>query len=298
MAHGHDSDEKVVYVGDSRVRQKSQRPIPADFSSYPGKSEVFIPNFLLKEWMVAVVCMVGILALVISDPPPLGFPANPTNTAFIPMPDWYFLFMYQLLKYPYTSGSYVVFGTVILPGLLFGGLIIAPFLDTGKERRFYRRPIASSMMFLTLIAVVYLTVFSWHHYKQELALTGKPSEDIQHEEELQAAKKSGQPAPGSGSANAAVIPIVASDDPGALIFQKATCIGCHGVDLKGNKNIGVPALLGVGDKYDAAGILDIIKNGKGNGKMAPQYDANKSTKGLTDDDINKLAGWLAKQKKA
>jgi menaquinol-cytochrome c reductase cytochrome b/c subunit len=295
MAHGHDSNEKIVYVGDSRVRQKTSRLVQQDFSAYPGKSEVFIPNFLLKEWMVAVVCMVGILALVISEPPPLGYPANPTNTAFIPMPDWYFLFMYQLLKYSYTSGDFIVFGTVIVPGLLFGGLIIAPFLDNGPERKFYRRPIASGMMFLTLIAVIYLTVFSWHHYQQELAATNQIPEHIQREKDLEEARQSGKPAP--GSVKVALPPIVASDDPGAAIYQKSTCIACHGVDLKGNKNANFPALLGVGDLHDKAGILDIIKNGKGNGKMPPQYKDNIA-KGLTADDIDKLAGWLAMQKVA
>lgn len=295
MAHGHKSDEKIVYIGDSRVRVKTERLKQQDFSAYPGKSEVFIPNFLLKEWMVATVCMVGILLLVMSDPPPLGYPADPTNTSFIPMPDWYFLFMYQLLKYPYTSGDFIVFGTVIIPGLLFGGLIIAPFLDNGKERRFYRRPIASGMMFLTLIAVIYLTVFSWHHYKEELAATGTIPEHIKREQELEEAKKSGKPAP--GTVKAALPPIVASDDPGAAIFQKATCVQCHGVDLKGQKAANIPALLGIGDKHDKAAILDIIKNGYGNGKMSPQYDSNIA-KGLTADDIDKLAGWLSLQKAA
>jgi menaquinol-cytochrome c reductase cytochrome b/c subunit len=295
VAHGHKSDEKIVYIGDSRVRVKTETLKQQDFSAYPGKSEVFIPNFLLKEWMVAVVCMVGILLLVMSDPPPLGYPANPTNTAFIPMPDWYFLFMYQLLKYPYTSGNFIVFGTVVLPGLLFGGLIIAPFLDNGKERRFYRRPIASSVMFLTLLAVIYLTVFSWHHYQQELVANNQIPEHIQREQELQDAKQSGKPAPGSVKA---VLPaMVAQNDPGAAIIQRATCIACHGTDLKGNKNIGAPALLGIGDIHGKAAILDIIKNGYGNGKMAPQYDDNIK-KGLTADDIDKLAGWLALQKAA
>jgi menaquinol-cytochrome c reductase cytochrome b/c subunit len=295
VAHGHKSDEKIVYIGDSRVRVKTEKLKQQDFSAYPGKSEVFIPNFLLKEWMVAVVCMVGILLLVMSDPPPLGYPADPTNTAFIPMPDWYFLFMYQLLKYPYTSGDYIVFGTVIIPGLLFGGLIIAPFLDTGKERRFYRRPIASGMMFLTLLAVIYLTVFSWHHYQEELTANNQIPEHIQREKELQDAKKSGKPAP--SSVKAALPAIVASDDPGAAIFQKATCVACHGVDLKGQKGAGIPALLGIGDKHDKAAILDIIKKGYGNGRMPAQYDDNIS-KGLTAADIDKLAGWLALQKAA
>ena len=84
MAHGHKSDEKIVYVGDSRVIKKTQeqRLIPKDYSAYPGKSEAFIPNFLLKEWMVGVVVLVGMLVLVMSDPAPLGYPADPKNTAF------------------------------------------------------------------------------------------------------------------------------------------------------------------------------------------------------------------------
>ncbi|MEX2460799.1 MAG: c-type cytochrome [Paenibacillaceae bacterium] len=293
MAHGHQSDEKIVYIGDSRVRVKTHELKQPDFSAYPGKSEVFIPNFLLKEWMVAVVCMVGILLLVMSNPPPLGYPADPTNTAFIPMPDWYFLFMYQLLKYPYTSGDFIVLGTLIIPGLLFGGLTIAPFLDNGKERRFYRRPIASSVMFLTIIAVIYLTVFSWHHYKAELVANNQIPEHIQREQELEDAKQSGKPAPSSVKA---VLPaIVASDDPGAAIFQKSTCVACHGTDLKGNKNASIPALLGIGDKYDKAAIMGIIKNGFNT--MPPQYDDNIKN-GLTAEDIDKLAGWLALQKKA
>jgi len=288
MAHGHhSSDEKIIYVGDSRIKANNRMPnLPRDYSAYPGKSEAFIPNFLLKEWMVAVVCLVGILVLVMSEPAPLGYPADPTNTQFIPMPDWYFLFMYQLLKYPYTSDQYVLFGTVVLPGLLFGGLLLAPFLDTGPERKFYKRPIASSVMFLTLIAVTYLTVFSWHHYTKELEEKGIIPEHIKREEERHAGKAGGGDAKTPPKKAAA---IVDKDDPAYETYQKATCAGCHGKDLKGPS----PKLLGIGNKYDKDAILNIIKNGKGG--MPAQYE-NLLANGLTDDDVNKLAEWLAKQK--
>ncbi|MDD9267665.1 c-type cytochrome [Paenibacillus sp. GCM10023248] len=294
MAHGHKSDEKVVYVGDSRVIKKTpeQRLIPRDYSAYPGKSEAFIPNFLLKEWMVGVVVLVGMLVLVMSDPAPLGYPADPKNTAFIPMPDWYFLFMYQLLKYPYTSGSYVVLGAVVVPGLLFGGLMLAPFLDTGKERRFYRRPIASSLMIMSLIACTYLTYTSWDHYQFELKEKNIIPEHIKREEEMHANK--GAASGGGASKETKKAPaIVAADDPGAEIYKKATCLACHGAGLKGMPASGVPALLGVGDKHSQDEILNIIKNGKGN--MGKQYQANID-KGLSDADITKLAEWLSKQK--
>lgn len=295
MAHGSKSNEKIVYVGDSRVIKRTNKPVAYDYAAYPGKSEVFIPNFLLKEWMVAVVALVGVLVLVMSEPAPLGYPADPTNTSFIPMPDWYFLFMYQLLKYPYASDQFVVIGTLIFPGLLFGGLLLAPFLDTGKERRFYRRPIASSLMFVSLIAVIYLTVFSWHHYQQELEASGTIPEHIKAEKEREEARHSGQPAPSASKPTAAVA-IVDETDPAAQLYQKSTCISCHGADLKGMAAAKIPALRGVGDKHDKAGLIAIMKNGVG-AMPAGQYDASKQ-KGLSDADMDKLAEWLAKQKKA
>ncbi len=294
MAHGHKSDEKIIYVGDSRVVKKTEKLVPRDYSAYPGKSEAFIPNFLLKEWMVAVVVLVGILVLVMSDPAPLGYPADPKNTQFIPMPDWYFLFLYQLLKYPYTSDQFVVLGTVLIPGLAFGGLLLAPFLDTGKERRFYKRPIASSLMILSLVACSYLTYTSWAHYQHELTDKGIIPEHIKREEEMHASKGEAGGGDGKKASNKAIA-IVAPDDPSAEIYKKATCIACHGGGLKGMPSSGIPALLGVGDKLSKDQILDVIKNGKGN--MTAQYKDNIA-KGLTDADLDKLADWLSQQKKA
>jgi menaquinol-cytochrome c reductase cytochrome b/c subunit len=282
MAQGNHSNEKVIYVGDSRVPQRTNEFIPRDYSAYPGKSETFIPNFLLKEWIVATVFMVGFLLLIINEPAPLGeTPANPANTDFIPMPDWYFLFLYQLLKYPYTAETYVVFGTVILPGLLFGALTLAPFLDRGEERRFYQRPISSLLMGISLAAVVYLTYVSWTHYQDELAK--KNPEGVVEEK---AGKKEKKPK------KAAAVALVDEDNPANKdVYQKSTCVACHGTDLKGGP--AAPTLRGIGSKYSKEDILGIIKNGQGS--MGAQYDANIAM-GLTDENINALAEWLGKQK--
>ncbi|MCR8642262.1 c-type cytochrome [Paenibacillus sp. N1-5-1-14] len=290
MAHGPKSNEKIVYVGDSRVRKSKGFITPPDYTSYPGKSEAFIPNFLLKEWMVAVVALVGVLCLVMSDPAPLGYPANPMATV-IPMPDWYFLFMYQLLKYPYAAGDFVIVGTMLVPGIMFGALILAPFLDTGKERRFYKRPIASSIMLVTLAAVTYLTVFSWHHYQLELKEKGMVPEHIKREEELHAQKAAAGGGNKGEAPKKAASAIVAKDDPGYEVFQKSSCIQCHGGDLKGK--IG-PTLIGIGDKHPKDELMKIVKEGIGG--MGAQYDANKNL-GLSDADIDKMVSWLALQKK-
>ncbi|WP_410768384.1 c-type cytochrome [Fontibacillus sp. BL9] len=289
MAHGDKSkQEKVVFVGDSRVRKGNGFITPPDYTAYPGKSEAFIPNFLLKEWMVGVVVLVGFLVLTISEPAPLGFPANP-SASVIPMPDWYFLFLYQYLKYPYASGDFVVLGTLGIPTVAFGGLLLAPFLDRGKERRFYKRPIASALMFLSLISLVYLTNFAWTHYKHELEATGTEPEHIQREEKARENREKGLPT--SSGTKQEEVAIVDKDDPAMETYKTATCISCHAADLKG---AGGPSLRGVGDKHDKEAILSIIKEGY-NGKMPPVYDTAISA-GLTDQDIDHLAEWLAKQK--
>ena len=277
MASSHNSGEKVVYVGDSRVRQVYHSNTPRDYSAYPGKSEVFIPNFLLKEWMVASVFLVGFLVLILVEPAPLGEIANPTDTGFIPMPDWYFLFLYQLLKYPYVANDFVVLGTVVIPGLAFTALTIVPFLDRGEERRFYKRPVATGLMLVSIAAIVFLTNVSWTHYQHELEKKGiKKEEKVKKPTEKKSAK----------------VAIVGKSEKGYEIYQKSTCIGCHGGKLEG---VAGPTLIGIGDKHDEAKINDIIKNGIGG--MGAQYDNNIS-QGLTDADLKELAAWLAKQKKA
>ncbi|MBW7473420.1 c-type cytochrome [Paenibacillus oenotherae] len=291
MAHGHKSNEKVVFVGDSRVRKRSGAPntVPPDYSSYPGKSEAFIPNFLLKEWMVGVVVLVGFLVLTIAEPAPLGYPADPTNAAFIPMPDWYFLFLYQFLKYPYVAGDYIVLGTVGIPGVAFGALLLAPFLDTGKERRFYRRPVTTALMVLSLISLFYLTKVSWDHYQHELAKTNTIPEHHLREEKAREAAMSGKG--GEEQQPVASIPIVDEDDP-AMEILKARCIACHNPDLKGNESMKAPALRGVGDTHTKEELVEIVTNGKGGGAM-PSFKEM-----LSAEEIDQVTTWLAKQKKA
>jgi len=285
MAHGHKSTEKVVFVGDSRVRKGSMPNTPVDYTAFPGKSEAFIPNFLLKEWMVGVVALVGFLVLTIAHPAPLGYPADPTNASFIPMPDWYFLFLYQLLKYPYVSGDYVVLGTMGVPGVAFGALLLAPFLDTGKERRFYKRPIAASLMILSILACVYLTKVSWDHYQHQLEVNHVTPEHIDRAEKARQAFEAGKPRPNPiQQSGAAEVPIVDADDPAMELA--ATCLTCHGTDMKGNGN--VPSLRGVGDRLSQEQIADIITNGRG--AMPAQADQHSA------EEIEQIAAWLAKQK--
>ncbi|MCF6093361.1 c-type cytochrome [Microaerobacter geothermalis] len=260
MAH-HDKD--IEYVGDSRVPAKRVPNIPRDYSEYPGKTEPFWPNFLLKEWMVAVVGLMGFLILTVSEEPPLEAKADPTNSSYIPLPDWYFLFLYQFLKYKYVSGDYTVLGTVVFPGLFFGALLLAPWLDRGKERRPSKRPVATALMLLAIVSIFYL---SWAAIDE-------------HEAQLEAAG-------GSGSPKAEVI---VSDDPGAQVWaSQASCQSCHGADMSGNPAAGIPALKDVGSRLSADEIKAVITDGRG---AMPGGLFSGS-----DDDLQKLSDFLANQK--
>jgi len=284
MSQGHKSNEKIVYVGDSRVKRNNMDFTPPDYTSYPGKSEAFIPNFLLKEWMVGCVVLVGFLVWVMAEAAPLGYPADPTNASFIPMPDWYFLFLYQFLKYPYVSEKFIVLGTMGIPAVLFGGLMLAPFLDTGKERRFYRRPIASSLMLLTLASVIYLTVVSWTHYEHQLEEKGMVPEHHERAEKVREAMERGEERPNFLKVVEAPA-IIEADDP-AMAIAQSQCLGCHAADMNGAVG---PSLLGIGNSKSAEEIHDIIANGAGGGAMPAFADK------LSNEEIDQLAAWLAKQ---
>ncbi len=211
--------------------------------------------------MVAVVVLVGFMTLVMAEEPPLEKMADPNDTSYIPVPDWYFLFLYQLLKFKWASGPFVVIGTVVIPGIALTALLLAPWLDRSKERRPLKRPVATGLMLLTLVAMVILT---WEAVDE-------------HEKQMASAPSGG----GDGGGE-----IVAADDPAYTeIYKNQSCVQCHGENLEG---VTGPSLLGVGKKMKAEDIIQIIDNGRG--AMPP------GTSQVTDEEKKKLAEWLAKQK--
>ncbi|TQR35252.1 cytochrome C oxidase Cbb3 [Lysinibacillus sphaericus] len=255
----------MKFVGDSRIKANHRMPnVPKDYSEYPGKTEAFWPNFLLKEWMVGAVFLIAYLILTVAHPSPLEGPADPTR-AYIPLPDWYFLFLYQLLKYSYASGPYNVIGTVIIPGLAFGALLLMPFLDKSPERRPSKRPLPTAFMLLTLAAMFYLT---WEAVAN-------------HDWEAQKAM---------GAIEQEVKVTIDESLPGYKIWTGETsdaaqsCIGCHAADLKGGP--AAPKLLG--NTLTADEVEDIIHNGRG--KMPPGV-----FKG-TDEEAKQIAEFVASLK--
>lgn len=114
-------------------------------------SETFYPRqvFMDAVVMLAVFATLAVLALTVSFP--LADKANPSDTSFVPVPEWYFLFYYQLLKY--VHGPLEPLATWILPACFFLILFFWPFIDRNPARNPVRRPaaLASGVLFLLVV---------------------------------------------------------------------------------------------------------------------------------------------------
>ncbi|UOQ42724.1 c-type cytochrome [Halobacillus salinarum] len=225
----------MKFVGDSRISADQKPNLPKDYSEYPGRTEAFWPNFLLKEWLVGAVFLIGFLILTAAHPAALEQQADPTNAGYIPLPDWYFLFLYQFLKYQYAGGNYIVLGAIVMPGLAFGALLLAPFLDRGPERNPLKRPISVSLMLLAFALSFWLTLEAAHHadYETRAEKYGVNIEAVESD--------------------------IDKESDGYKLYEKSGCINCHGDSLQGQGNY--PSLVASEKSVDE--IKDIAVNGIG-----------------------------------
>lgn len=139
----------------SDVRKLPRPPRNVDNPGSDYGYESFFPNFLLKEWIVGAVFLLCFVLWMAYNPVTLGAQANPDDTSFIPMPDWYFYFLYQFLKY--FPGSDIAVGVVLVPAISLLLLICAPWLDISPIRRPLARIGATASMILTVLLVIWLT---------------------------------------------------------------------------------------------------------------------------------------------
>src|SRR5262249_55527310 len=93
----------------------------------------FYPYQMAKD-ATGMLCILALLLLFAwLLPSPLGLPADPADSTFVPRPDWYFLWLFQLLHY--FEGKWEVVGTFVIPTILFGALLLLPYYDRGYSRK-------------------------------------------------------------------------------------------------------------------------------------------------------------------
>lgn len=117
----------------------------------------FFPYYFFEITLVAMFTIEVVLILAVLFPPPVGREID-FSAQYSPRPEWYFLFLYQLTKY--FSGTWTFVGAVLLPGLAFSALLLAPFLDSGKATDLRQRKTAAAAGFILLALVIGFTVLS------------------------------------------------------------------------------------------------------------------------------------------
>lgn len=115
----------------------------------------FFPYYFFEIAVVALVTVEAVLVLAAIFPQSVGREID-FSAPYSPRPEWYFLFLYELTKY--FPGGWTFVGAVLIPGLAFTALLLAPFLDAGKETALRRRKAAAWACFGLLFAVIALTV--------------------------------------------------------------------------------------------------------------------------------------------
>ena len=121
------------------------------------RTKTFFPYYFFEVVVVALFTLEAVLLLAVLFPPALGREID-LGAQYAPRPEWYFLFLYQLTKY--FPGRWTFVGAVLLPGLAFSVILLAPFLDSSPDRSLLRRPRAAVMGTLLLVSVITLTILA------------------------------------------------------------------------------------------------------------------------------------------
>jgi ubiquinol-cytochrome c reductase cytochrome b subunit len=114
-------------------------------------SETFYPRQVYMDAVVMLVVFTVISALALLVPFPLTDKADPSDTSFVPVPEWYFLFYYELLKY--VHGPLEPLATWVLPMIVVLGMLFWPFIDRNPVRNPIKRPtaLAAGVVFLVVV---------------------------------------------------------------------------------------------------------------------------------------------------
>ena len=156
----------------------------------------------------------------------IGDKADPGTISFVPRPDWYFYFLFYLLrifKWPET----VILATIGIPTLCLVLLLILPFVDIRIERRLSRRPVALVAAALVIVSMGVLT------YRGATAQEAIASE-------VKAAIPSWAKKQGFADNQEAL--------KGANLFAESGCTNCHTYLGTGSSNLGAPDLSAEGSK--------------------------------------------------
>ena len=134
--------EKESYLREYEVLKKKGKP--------------FFPYAVLKDSAMFLIVVIVIMVMSIVLGAEQGPKADPTTTTYTPRPEWYFFFLFELLRV-IKPPELTPIATIGIPTLCLVLLLLLPFYDRNPERDPRRRPVATIAGIMTIIAMAYLT---------------------------------------------------------------------------------------------------------------------------------------------
>jgi menaquinol-cytochrome c reductase cytochrome b/c subunit len=203
-----------------------------DYSILKSQGKPFFPYAVAKDSIMALIVMVVIIFLSLMFGAELGPKADPTTTTYVPRPDWYFFFLFEVLRV-IKPPVFTPFATIGVPTICMIMLFLLPFYDRSPERRIERRPVALAAGIFTILVIAYLTF--------EGANAGSPnSVDMKAPASFTAAQ-------------------VATFNAGKLVVGQSGCLACHVIGDNGNNGPG-PPLTHIGSKLRPQAIASTLRN--------------------------------------
>jgi len=194
-----------------------------EYEALKKKGKPFFPYAVLKDSVMALIVVLVIAAMALLLGAEQGPKADPTTTTYVPRPEWYFFFLFELLRV-IKPPELVPMATIGIPTIAMVLLLLLPFYDRNPERRPERRPTATTAGIATIAAMAYLTILG--------ALAGSPTEID-------------QPAP-------------PGLEEGQAVTASSGCLGCHKIGENGN-TLG-PSLTTVGQRLGKDAIARTLVN--------------------------------------
>ena len=219
---------------------------------------------LWKDGVMALALFTLLAAMALFLEIPTEKVADPSDVNYLPRPEWYFLFLYELLWY--FKGPWMVVGTFVIPAVLFAVLLLVPWLDRRPERHPLRRPLASSVAAAGIAAAGYLTYLG---ATAPLAPGATPA---------------GLPPAGTA------VSVVTTPEAGKLIYEAQGCSACHAI--RGQGGAAGPDLSQVGRTRDANWLARFTRDPEAvkPGSPMPPY------KNLSEAELQAIAAYLASLK--
>jgi menaquinol-cytochrome c reductase cytochrome b/c subunit len=184
----------------------------------------FFPYAVLKDSVMAMITLAVIIVMALFLGAELLNKADPTTTTYVPRPEWYFFFLFELLRV-IKPPELVFMATIGIPTICLVLLLLLPFFDRGPERHPLRRPVATLAGITTIGAMAYLTILG--------ATAGSPTE-----------------------IELAAPPAL---EEGKQAVASSGCLGCHRIGENGNAGIG-PDLTHVGSRLPRQAIARTLLN--------------------------------------